>query len=101
MTDEPPAKALVENVKADLRAVSWQHRLQTMLLTLGILAFGFMLGVHFFAAHTFSMLPPLQDAPEYAPLQRLYRDSMDTGLFVAGGALVVGFALELRGRDDE
>lgn len=99
MTDDTPVAETIDAVKRDLAAVGWQQRAQTMLLTTGVLAFGFMLGVHFMAAHTFSALPPLWQAPEYAHLQSLYETVMQTGVIVAGGCLVAGVGLELRGRE--
>lgn len=99
MTDESLVRETLTAVKADLTAVSWQTRLQTMLMTAGLLAFGFMLGTHWYAAHTFGVLPPLRFNPEYQPLQTLYNQAMLYGLLVALAGLLGGFVLEFAGRD--
>jgi hypothetical protein len=54
-----------------------------MLLTIGVLAFGFMLGVHASFAEVFSLLPPPGVAPEYASLQDSYTTWMWRGAAVA------------------
>jgi hypothetical protein len=101
MTGENPLVETLAAVKADLAEVSWHTRLQTMLMTVGLLAFGFMLGVHFYAAHTFGVLPPLAFNPEYQPLQSLYNTTMKYGTVVALAGLLGGFGLELTGRDTD
>lgn len=99
--DDPVIDEIGRELKADILSAGWRQRLVTMLLTTGVLAFGFMLGVHYFAAATFNALPPLTQVPEYAPLQETYNFVMKAGLFVSGGSLIAGVALELGGRDDD
>lgn len=102
MTDgsENPPRNTLSAVKADLTAVSWQERVQTMLMTLGILAFGFMLGVHWFAGNTFGLLPPQSMfGTDYGVLQTVYNRAMIAGVTAAVVGLAGSFLLEFAGRD--
>jgi len=86
--NEPPE--LVQAVIGDIRAVGWRKRLQTVALTAGILAFGFMLGVHFYAGTTMSAIPPTTAARlgVHEALSTTYENAMKTGAVVA----IVGIA---------
>lgn len=113
MSDLDPPE-LAQAVVDDLTSTDWQTRLQTILLTVGVLAFGFMLGVHFMAQQTFTALTRATSHPDgllYETalaagdlgLQSTYTNSMKAAMTVA----IVGIAMAVLadelsiGRDTE
>jgi len=94
VSNEPPE--LVQAVVEDVTGTDWQTRIETIALTVGILAFGFMLGVHFYAATTMNQIPPAT-ASSVGALQTLtetYDNAMRGGTVVAivgiAGSILVG-----------
>lgn len=92
-TDDDPVGEVVAGVKADLVEVPWHERAVTMLLTVGVLVFGIMLGAHIMAAD-------LLFGTRLPPFRARYDLLMRTGMWVAGGTLVLGIALDARYTDD-
>jgi hypothetical protein len=76
-------RTLAELVREDFADTPLTDRLQTMLLTLAIGAFGFMLGVHWFASQAFNALMKTSVFVGELGLQTTYTEAMWTGATVS------------------
>lgn len=76
-------------LREDIEGIEWA----TVLLTSGILFFGFVLGVVFFGMQTLTTIDPEQ----FSSLEPLYHTTIRYGLALAGASLVGGIWLASKG----
>ena len=85
---------LVARVKEDIEQTA-ESRLKTMSLAVGLISFGFLSGVNFFAAAVFRVVPP---GEYHDALQPLYDQAMIAATTIAIVGLCLGVFLEFRDR---
>lgn len=80
-----------ERLRTDLESIEWR----TMLLTSGVLLFGFALGVAYLGFKTLGVLPP--GDPSVDVIQPHYQAIVLASLTASGVALTAGFLLTRSG----
>lgn len=99
MSVDDPVKRTAQAVVEDVTSVSWRQRLQTITLTVGVLAFGVALGIKWAAVTTINEIGPDPFGPTDPLILALapqYNQMMTRMLVVAAVGLIVAVWLGTR-----